>query len=355
MNPQLRKRELGRIRFAFARLGVVLQPAAVNDERLGVLNPACVRLRDGTLQIYPRMVARGNVSRVGSYSARERADGTLAMEFCGYALEPAAAYERRGEPGGYGCEDPRVTYVAAIDSYVMAYIAFGPRGPEAAVAVSHDGLVWERLGLLRFREDEAPFADKDAAFFPEPVRSPSGEISLALYHRPTLAVSVRRGERAAAALEELPAEKREGIALGYIPLARVQADLRALCVVTETHPLAIPHASWGTIKVGAGTPPVRTADGWLSVIHGVDELPHPSGNALLRYCAGVLIHDPQNIARVVYRSPAPLFEPEAAGEINGTVGYVVFPTGIDPHGEGAFDVYYGMADYAIGRGRLTMG
>jgi hypothetical protein len=56
---------------------------------------------------------------------------------------------------------PRVTFIAAIDHYVMAYVALGSRGPEVALAASWDGLTWERLGLVRFNDSDAPFADKD--------------------------------------------------------------------------------------------------------------------------------------------------------------------------------------------------
>lgn len=338
----------------FTRLGVALKPNALAYERQGVLNPACARLRDGTLQLYPRMVTPGNISRIGSFQARERRDGELELEQCGFALEPEAAYELRDEPGGYGCEDPRVTFIQVLDRYVMAYTAFGPSGPEVALAISQDGLSWERLGLVRFPESAAPFADKDAAFFPEPVRSPTGIMSLAFYHRPTLAVSVREGQRALTFLERLAPNLREGIAVGYVPLAAAQADVRKLCTVTESHPLALPEAAWGTIKVGAGTPPVRVREGWLAVIHGVDELEHPSGAALLRYCAGVIIQDAERLDRVIFRSPEPLFVPEIAGEVHGTVGHVVFPTAIDARGDRSFDIYYGMADFEIGRGRLDL-
>ena len=98
---------------------------------------------------------------------------------------------------------------------------------------------------------------------------------------------------------------------------------------------------------------MRIAEGWLSVIHGVDELAHPSGAALLSYCAGVIVHDATRLDHIIYRSQEPLFVPEVPGEIHGTVGYVVFPTGIDERIERSFDIYYGMADYEIGRGRLT--
>ena len=221
----------------------------------------------------------------------ERLDGTVVAEQCGFALEPTAPYELRDQPGGYGCEDPRVTFIPAIDRYVMAYIAFGPRGPEVALAVAEDGLVWERLGLMHFPASDAPFADKDAAFFPEPVRSPAGVPSLAFYHRPTLPVSARKGSQAVAELESLAPGLRESISIGYVPLLAVQASIQNLCTVVESHRLALPPADWGTIKVGAGAPPVRIREGWLSVIHGVDELEHSSGAALLRYCAGIIIQD----------------------------------------------------------------
>ncbi|HYL26792.1 MAG TPA: hypothetical protein VEW74_03095 [Candidatus Nitrosotalea sp.] len=124
--------------------------------------------------------------------------------------------------------------------------------------------------------------------------------------------------------------------------------------MTETHRLPLPPANWGKIKVGAGAPPVRIDEGWLSVIHGVDELAHPDGRSLLRYCAGVIIHDAREIDRICFRSPEPLFVPKVGAELHGAVGHVVFPTGIDRCGEREFDIYYGMADYEIGRGRLAL-
>jgi predicted GH43/DUF377 family glycosyl hydrolase len=338
----------------FHRLGITLKPdESLEVDRLGVLNPASARLRDGSLELYPRMVAAGNVSRIGDFRTHERENQTLVCEQRGFALEPSAPYELRTQPGGYGCEDPRITFLAVLDRYVMAYVAFGPEGPEVAVAVSRDALAWQRLGPLRFRGTKQ-MADKDAAFFPEPVRSPSGVESIAFYHRPTLELSMREGEDALAFIQRLPPEEREGIAIGYIPLDSVRQDLNDLCCCTETHRLTLPAAEWGVIKVGAGTPPVRVREGWLSVMHGVDVLEHPQARSRLRYSAGVIVHDAEQIERVVYRSPQPLFVPETTAELRGTVGQVVFPTAIDPRGERVYDIYYGMADYEIGRGRLTL-
>jgi beta-1,2-mannobiose phosphorylase / 1,2-beta-oligomannan phosphorylase len=339
--------------FKFKRSGIVLKPSA-DRGRLGILNPACARLRDGTLQLYPRMVAPGNISRIGSFKAHEDGAGKLVLDFAGFALEPEAPYELRDETGGYGCEDPRVTFVPVIDRYVMAYVAFGPRGPEVAVAISEDGLRWQRLGLIQFQDSGDRFADKDAAFFPEPVVSPAGVESLAFYHRPTLQLSVPDARAALAAIEALAPSERESISIGYVPLDAVKDDISKICAVAETCRLQLPPASWGTIKVGAGAPPVRIAEGWLCVIHGVDELKHPDGPSLLRYSAGVIINDTRHVDRVVFRSPEPVLVPRVGAELHGAVGHVVFPTGIDPRGQREFDIYYGMADFEIGSGRLTL-
>ena len=336
----------------FSRLDMVLKPGASINEQMGVLNPASARLRDGTLVLYPRMVAPGNVSRIGLFRAQERSDDVVEVEPCGYALRPHAHYEFRTASGGHGCEDPRVTYIRAIDKYVMLYVAFGSSGPAIAAAISNDGLKWRRLGPVHFRGKRC--ADKDAAFFPEPVTSPSGIVSLAFYHRPTLQVSVDLGAGAVTALQALPQSGREGIAIAYVPLAHVQRNIEALCAVSEMHPLVLPPASWGTIKVGAGTPPVRIPEGWLSVIHGVDPVTRAGSAGKMCYSAGVVVHDAVRLDRVIYRSRDPLFVPELPGEIQGTVGDVVFPTAIDRRNEREFDIYYGMADYSIGRGRLTL-
>ena len=322
----------------------------------GILNPASARLRDGSLQLYPRMVRKGNISRIGSFRGTEMS-GAVTFEQQGYALEPQADYEFRDVPGGYGCEDPRVTFVPAIDRYVMNYVAFGPKGPAVALAISSDGLSWERLGPVKFKETDAPVADKDSAFFPEPVRSPSGVESLAFYHRPTFAVSLAGGTAELAALEALPEDQREGIAIGYVTLADVRSDLHKLCEVVETHRLVLPPADWGTIKVGAGAPPVRIREGWLSVIHGVDPLENEEYGRRRRYSAGIIISEAEHIDRVIYRSPHPNFLPKVKAELEGVVGEVVFPTAIDPRpdvGERVFDIYYGMGDDEVGRGRMTL-
>ena len=78
----------------------------------------------------------------------------------------------------------------------------------------------------------------------------------------------------------------------------------------------------------------------------------------MRYCAGLVIHDAQDLQKIVYRSSQPIMAPENESELHGIVDNVVFPTGIDPRpelGVRVFDFYYGMADWSIGAARLTLG
>src|SRR5580658_136368 len=167
------------------RIGLVMEPEPGNPlETEGVLNPAAVRGPDGRLYLFPRLVARGNYSRIGIARVRfNEAGDPSGVERLGIALEPEADYERRADGSG-GCEDPRVTFVEPLGHFVMTYTALSSRGPRIALAVSEDLLHWRRLGLATFRLYEGIEFDgvdnKDASVFPVAIPDPSGELSLAI-------------------------------------------------------------------------------------------------------------------------------------------------------------------------------
>jgi HAD superfamily hydrolase (TIGR01484 family) len=172
------------------RLGTIMEPEPGNPNEVeGVLNPAAVRGPDGNLYLFPRLVAAGNYSRIGIARVRFNGAGDPAgVERLGIALEPEADYELRPDGGG-GCEDPRVTFVEPLASYVMTYTAFSPEGPRIALAVSKDLFHWQRLGLVNFTNyhdgrDPGGVDDKDASLFPVAIPNPSGRPELAILHRP---------------------------------------------------------------------------------------------------------------------------------------------------------------------------
>jgi beta-1,2-mannobiose phosphorylase / 1,2-beta-oligomannan phosphorylase len=349
--------QVDRLDVRVERLGLVAEPNGDPTEAGGILNPAAARAPGGELMLYPRCVAEGNISRIGTIRARQ-SDGTFQMERLDFALQPEAPYELRPHPG-YGCEDPRVTYIAALKAYVMAYTAFGPDGPRIALAISDDAYRWQRVGLVRFAGSANVVGDdKDAAFFPEPVLSPKGRRCLAFYHRPMLHLSSVDGRASIPMIERMPFEDRESIRIAYVPLNAVLKDRSNLCNVAESVQVLSPDARWGSIKIGAGTPPIRLVlddvEGWLSIFHGVDLIAGRRKPAL-RYSAGIVIHDLERPDHILYRSPEPVMVPQTRRERRGVVDNVVFPSGIDPRpdlGERTYDVYYGMGDYSIGAARL---
>ncbi|MDQ2908509.1 MAG: glycosidase [Candidatus Eremiobacteraeota bacterium] len=343
----------------FSRLGTVLAPDGSQRECGGTINPASARLPDGTLMLYPRLVGPANVSSVGRCRSRWTGDD-VTFERDGCALEPQVPYELRKTPGGYGCEDPRVTFVAPLDLYLMAYCAYGPDGTKVAIASSADGVTWTRLGIVSFRVATHIYGDKDAAFFPDVVTSPSGVPSIALLHRPTRHQSVAHGRKLAPSMLQLRPKERESIYIAYVPLERARADLQALLEVHETQQVLHPQAHLRAIKVGIGPPPVRIREGWLLVYHAINIMPGHENNAApaMQYRAAFAILDSERPDCVLYRAPQPFLTPETPEEKHGIVDDVVFPTAIDPRpdlGDRTYDIYYGMADTRIGRGRFVLG
>ena len=87
--------------FELQRLGLVMKPEPGNPlEAEGVLNPAAVRGPDSQLYLFPRLVARGNYSRIGIARVRfDEAGNPTGIERLGIALEPEADYEQRPNGG----------------------------------------------------------------------------------------------------------------------------------------------------------------------------------------------------------------------------------------------------------------
>ena len=150
-------------------------------EAEGVLNPASGRgRRTGELYLLPRMVAAGNVSRVGLAEV-DRRDGVpvgveRARRACssptraGSAAPTTPAWRTRGSPG---------SRCSAL--HVMTYVAYGPLGPRPALAgldgPARAGGGWARCisaTSTTLDTDLNLFPNKDVVFFPEPVPGPDG-------------------------------------------------------------------------------------------------------------------------------------------------------------------------------------
>ncbi|MGD0652896.1 MAG: glycosidase [Thermoguttaceae bacterium] len=349
--------------FKLQRLGVLMEPEPGNPQEIeGVLNPAAVRGPDGKLYLFPRLVARGNYSRIGIALVRFNGAGDpTGVQRLGIALEPEADYERLPDGGG-GCEDPRITFIEPLQRYVMTYAALSPIGPRIAMAVSEDLFHWERLGLATFDPyhgiDFVHVDNKDASVFPIAIPNHAGKMQMALLHRP-LFPGTRPEETACHPESRVVDLDRESIWISYCPMVLEGREPQHLGLFNSHHRLATPVSPWERLKIGGGTPPILTRHGWLIIYHGVSKMAEPSNDGhQLCYSAGVMVLSNEHPRVIRYRSAEPVLTPMLPQERRGTIANVVFPTGIDRRDDlglpDRFDVYYGMADDRIGVARLDV-
>ena len=115
--------------------------------------------------------------------------------------------------------------------------------------------------------------------------------------------------------------------------------------------------SWDE-RIGSGPPPVRVAEGWLHLYHGVAT--HLAGGV---YQAGAVLLDADDPTQVRARTRRNLLEPREPYEMVGQVPNVVFPGGwvidgvtadeVASH-EARVRVYYGAADTCVALAETTI-
>ena len=268
--------------FMLKRMGMIMEPESGNPREIeGVLNPAAVRGPDGELYLFPRLVARGNYSRIGIARVR---------------------FNEAGDPFGV-----------------------------------------ERLGI---------------ALEPVAIPNHSGKMQMGILHRP-LFYGTRPEETVKHPKSREVDLNHESIWISYCPMALKGPEPIKLGLFNSHHRLATPVSPWERLKIGGGTPPILTRHGWLIIYHGVGEMDEfVNGIHRLCYSAGVMVLSKEHPQVIRYRSAEPVLIPVLPQERIGTIGNVVFPTGIDQRLDlgtpDRFDVYYGMADNRIGVARLDL-
>ena len=125
-------------------------------------------------------------------------------------------------------------------------------------------------------------------------------------------------------------------------------------VLRGAHPnsvlLRVEDVPFANDKIGPGAPPIRTDKGWLTLFHTVDIDRSRGKNGWedkwqKRYCAGVMLLDPEDPSRVVGLCKTPLLAPETRWETQeGYRTNVIFPGGLVPEPDGTVKIYYGASD-----------
>jgi beta-1,4-mannooligosaccharide/beta-1,4-mannosyl-N-acetylglucosamine phosphorylase len=114
--------------------------------------------------------------------------------------------------------------------------------------------------------------------------------------------------------------------------------------------LAANYATWNYYKIGP-TPPIRTAHGWLVIIHGVT-----GSCAGKRYLLGAVLLDLGDPSRVIGKTMSFILAPYAWYEQTGRVPNVVYACGAIPdYAQDRLRVYYGASDTCIGLATGSIG
>ncbi len=96
---------------------------------------------------------------------------------------------------------------------------------------------------------------------------------------------------------------------------------------------------WDDAKIGPGSPPIKTDEGWLMINHGCTWTMMG-----MIYRLGVQLHDLEDPSIVRGYSRQFIMAPDQPHEQVGYVPNVVFCCGAIPEPEGMLKIYYGGAD-----------
>lgn len=212
----------------------------------------------------------------------------------------------------FGIEDARITPIG--DMFYITYVGVSRHGITVALVSTEDFVSFKRHGIIFTTNN------KDVVLFPEKIRG-----RYTAFHRP---------------LGSTPFHHPE-IWIAYSPDLMHWGDHYA---VTGGD------SYWGSMKVGAGPPPIRTEEGWLEIYHGSHKA-HEKDTVGV-YSAGAALFDLDNPRKLIGISQDPILVPEmdyetlrpgSIYEKDGFLPNIVFPSGIVRKDDELF-VYCGAAD-----------
>jgi beta-1,4-mannooligosaccharide/beta-1,4-mannosyl-N-acetylglucosamine phosphorylase len=203
--------------------------------------------------------------------------------------------------------DPRVTFIE--DRYWVTWCN-GYHGPTIGIAYTFD--------FKEFFQCENAFLpfNRNGVLFPEKING-----KYAMLSRPSDNGHTPFGD----------------IYISFSPDMKYWGEHRCVMKVSPFE-----QSAWQCTKIGAGSVPIRTEEGWLMFYHGVI---HTCNG--FRYSMGSALLDPEDPSRVLYRTQPYLLAPATSYELAGDVPNVLFPTAALSDGEKVV-IYYGAADTVVG-------
>jgi len=203
--------------------------------------------------------------------------------------------------------DPRVTFIE--DRYWVTWCN-GYHGPTIGIAYTFD--------FREFFQCENAFLpfNRNGVLFPEKIDG-----KYALLSRPSDNGHTPFGD----------------IYISFSPDMKYWGEHRCVMKVSPFE-----QSAWQCTKIGAGSVPIRTDEGWLMFYHGVINTCNG-----FRYSMGAAVLDLNDPSRVLYRTQPYLLAPATPYELAGDVPNVLFPTAALCDME-KVAIYYGAADTVVG-------
>ncbi len=286
----------------------LLRPRNLQWEQNGVLN-AGVTIYNGQILLLYRAIGADGISRFGVATSGDGFKFKYASDYPAMSPDPQNMFEERG------VEDPRITFIEG--RYAIVYVAASLNRTDirpmavdwrtrVSLAFTTDFKTFERHGVIM-----GSYNDKNAALFPTKFSTRNGDYYY-LYHRRHPSIWLSRS----------------------FDFYTWEDVCRETCMVVQPNTM-----SWDNDRIGIGSQPLYTPDGWLVFYHGRDK----SGI----YRLSAFLADLAQPDKIIARLPYPLLEPALPFEINGVIPNVVFTCGAVDAGD-YYWVYYGGADYALG-------
>ena len=308
----------------------ILKPNTKNQwEELCVLNPACVYVPEEDMFYIVYRAAGNDKTHIIHLGLATSKDG---INFTRCSDKPLLSGDPNGLDAG-GCEDPRLVKLGDYFYLTYAsrpfppgqywredkgYYGFQPQcGPKVLIynntlthlAVSKDLKTWKKLGPIT----DSHFDDRDVIIFPETINGKFYMLSRAM-------------ERCG---EGYP-NKNPAIWISSSD-DLLHWDNYSLLMQGET--------DWEDKKIGAGTAPIKTKEGWLVLYHGVSSKDDA-------YRVGAILLDLNDPTKIIARTKHFFMEPEEEYETNGYYNGCVFPTAVVKKDDTLY-VYYGAGDKVI--------
>jgi predicted GH43/DUF377 family glycosyl hydrolase len=327
----------GKLKITRCAENPIVRPGIYDWRMAATLNPAAL-YDQGKFYLYER--AAGGLRPFHCYIGLLESDD--GVHFRHVVDQPVITPEMCGSKYG-SVQDPRIVKIDGTYYMTLAFRPYAwssnPTGvgvPESCqsefpgfsgrdednqshsgIAVSRDRIHWEIAGWVNSTEID----DRNVILFPEKING-----KFAVLRRPSGFVNTQAQH----------ADEHPAVRLSY------SDDL-----VHWSDPQVVirPQYAWENNRIGGSTPPIKTAEGWLVLYHGVETIYPPTRRVVYRLSAMLLdLADP---TKVLARCPEPIMEPETYYENFGLyIPHVIFPTGAVVK-DGLVHIYYGVCDTAI--------